>query len=86
MDTYQFIMVCAVVAIFGGSVFGIFTTKTEGFGKYTVSALSITLVLFVAALAFVLGKVAWTPLGNLLFAVVGFAGGLVTGGSLNNSK
>jgi uncharacterized protein YebE (UPF0316 family) len=78
MDTNQTILIAAVFLIFAGSLWGIFTTKTEGFGKYTTSALVLTLVLFVAALAFVLGKVEWTPLANLLFAVVGFADGLIT--------
>jgi hypothetical protein len=53
-------------------------TKTPGFGRYSTSVLILTLVLFVAAMAFVLGKVEWAPLANLLFAVAGFAGGLVT--------
>ncbi len=30
------------------------------------------------SLAFVLGKVEWQPLSNLLFAIAGFAGGLIT--------
>ena len=68
----------AVVIIFGGSIVGVFSTKTAGFGRYTTSVLVLALVLFVASLAFVLGKVEWQPLSNLLFAIAGFAGGLVT--------
>jgi hypothetical protein len=68
----------AVVVIFGGSIFGIFWTKMPGFGRYTTSVLVLALVLFVASLAFVLGKVEWQPLSNLLFAIAGFAGGLIT--------
>ena len=68
----------AVVLVFGGSIYGIFKTKTAGFGKYTTSALVLTLVLFVAALAFIFGTIKSTPLMNLLFAVAGFAGGLIT--------
>ena len=67
-----------VFLVFGGSILGIFWTKTPGFGKYTTSALVLALVLFVAALALVLGKVEWTPLANLLFAIAGYAGGLAT--------
>ena len=76
MEVYTLI---AVVAVFGGSIFGIFRTKTPGFGRYTTSVLILALVLFVASLAFVLGKVEWQPMSNLLFAIAGFAGGLITG-------
>lgn len=66
-----------VLVLFGGALFGIFWTKTAGFGKYTTSALVLTLVLLVAAMAFFLGKVEWAPMANILFAVAGFAGGLI---------
>ncbi len=36
----------------------------------------LILVLFVAAMAFLQGKVEWSPMANILFVVVGFAGGL----------
>ena len=65
-----------VLIVFGGTIIGIFRTKTPGFGKYTTSALLLTLILFVAAMAFVHGKVEWTPMANILFAVAGFAGAL----------
>lgn len=68
----------AMVVIFGGSIIGIFLTKTPGFGRYTTCVLILALVLFVASLAFTLGKVEWHPLANLLFAIAGFAGGLIT--------
>jgi len=64
--------------IFGVALVGIFCTKTAGFGKYTTSTVILTLVLFVAALAYMSGKVEWAPMANLLFAVAGFAGGLIT--------
>lgn len=67
----------AATIIFGGAIAGIFFTKTAGFGKYTTSALVMTLVLYVAALAYVTDKVEWEPMSNLLFAAVGFAGGLI---------
>ena len=75
MEAYTLI---AVVVIFGGSIFGVFWTKKQGFGRYTTSVLVLALVLFVASLAFVLGKVELQPLSNLLFAIAGFAGGLIT--------
>ncbi len=67
-----------VLIIFGGTIIGIFRTKTPGFGKYTTSALILTLILFVAAMALVESKVEWTPMANILFAIAGFAGGLIT--------
>ena len=78
MNDYAVPAGIAVVLLFGGSIIGIFKTKTAGFGRYTTSVLVLTLVLFVAALAFVLGRVEWAPLANLLFAIAGFAGGLIT--------
>lgn len=67
-----------VLAVFAAAIIGVFWTKTKGFGRYTTSTLVLTLVLFVAAMAFMTGKVEWAPLANLLFAVAGFAGGLIT--------
>jgi hypothetical protein len=68
-----------VPLVFGGTIIGIFRSKTPGFvGKYTTSALLLTLILLVAAMALVQGKVEWTPMANILFAVAGFAGGLIT--------
>ncbi len=68
-----------VVVVFGGTICGILLTKKPGFGRYTTSVLIFALVLFVASLAFVLGKVELEPLSNLLFAIAGFAGGLIMG-------
>lgn len=68
----------AVFLLFAGSIFGIFRTKTPGFGKYTTATLVLTLVLFVASVALTLGKIEWSPFTNLLFAIAGYAGGLIT--------
>jgi hypothetical protein len=67
-----------VLIVFGGTIIGIFRSKTPGFGKYTTSALILTLIMFVAAMALVEGKVEWMPMANILFAIAGFAGGLIT--------
>ena len=75
VDQYVFY---AVVVVFVIALVGIFWTKTQGFGKYTTSTLILTLVLFVASIAFVTQRVEWEPLANILFAVAGFAGGLIT--------
>jgi len=81
MPTDQIAGVLAVVLVFGGALYGFFKTKSDGFGKYTLSVLILTLVLFVASLAFALGKLELNPLANVLFAVAGYAGGLLTGKS-----
>ena len=65
-----------VILVFAAAIVGIFSTKTPGFGRYNTTALLLALVLFVAAMAFLQGKVEWSPMANILFVVVGFAGGL----------
>ncbi len=67
-----------VTAIFAVSLWGFFRTKSPGFGRYTTSLLLLILVLFVAAVAFAGGEIEWPSLANLLFAIAGYAGGLVT--------
>jgi hypothetical protein len=71
-------MVMGVVILFGGAIAGIFTTKTPGWGKYTTCLLVLVLCLFVGTLALSLGKLEAPQFANLLFAVAGYAGGLVT--------
>jgi hypothetical protein len=68
----------AVVIVFGGTLVGFFATKTSGFGKYTTSLLLLILVIFVGSVALATGKIEWPSLANLLFAVAGYAGGLVS--------
>ncbi len=72
-------LVVLVSVIFGGSILGVFLTKTEGFGKYTTSVLLLMLVLYAAVLSFILGKIDVQPFSSILFAVAGYAGGLVVG-------
>lgn len=59
------------------SIIGIFKTKTPGWGKYTSSTLILTLALFIAASLLVLGRLEAPPVANILFAIVGYAGGLI---------
>lgn len=75
MDNY---LQWGVLSVFIIAIISIFCTKTKGFGKYTTSTLVLTLVLFVAAMGFITGNVEWAPMANLLFAIAGFAGGLIT--------
>lgn len=74
----QFIPLAAVVLVYGGAIFGFFRTKTNGFGKYTSGLLLLILVTFTGAVALAIGKIEWPSLANLLFAIAGYAGGLVS--------
>ncbi len=61
-----------------GTLFGIFKTKTAGFGRYTTSAILPSLVIVVSALLLVAGMIDGAIFVNIAFAVTGFAGGIVT--------
>lgn len=58
---------------------GFFATKTKGFGRFATSTFLLLVVLVIAALMFVGGKLDAQVMANIFFAVVGFAGGLFTG-------
>jgi hypothetical protein len=73
----------ALVIVFLAALWVIWKTKTPGFGPYTTSVLVLTLVLFVAAVALLLKPADSEPLVNVLFAVAGFAGGLIAKGKLD---
>jgi hypothetical protein len=57
---------------------GFFCTKTKGFGPHATSALLLMVVLIFSALLFTAGKLGAESVGNIFFAVIGFAGGLFT--------
>ena len=61
----------------GGAILGIFLTKTPGFGRYSTSVLLLALVLTVSALFLTFGKIEASVFANVVFAVAGFAGGLL---------
>jgi hypothetical protein len=56
---------------------GIFRTKDPGWGRFSTSTLILTLVLLIASTLLVFGKLESSVVVNVLFAVVGFAGGLI---------
>lgn len=58
------------------ALLGFLVTKTKGFGRYSTSTLLLILVLVFSTLLYASGKIGDQVLANLLFAVVGFAGGL----------
>ena len=65
------------------TLIGIFFTKTKGFGKYTASLLLLVIVLFLAAFFLVLDKIEPPMFANILFAVAGFGGGLLSAKKLD---
>jgi hypothetical protein len=64
--------------VVGGTLVGFFCTKSAGWGPLTTSLPLLLVALFLAGLALLSGKAEWTAVGNLVFAVVGYAGGLIT--------
>ncbi len=60
------------------TVIGIFKTKTPGFGKYTTSVLILALGLFISSFFFILGKIDGAVFTNIIFVVLGYAGGLIS--------
>ena len=72
-------LILGITALGVAALIGIFVTKTPGFGKYSTSLLLLTLVLFIAALFFAAGNIESGLFANIVFAVSGFAGGLITG-------
>ena len=58
------------------AVIGFFVTKTKGFGRFATSTLLLLLVLVLSCLFYAGDKMEASMLSNLLFAIIGFAGGL----------
>ena len=66
----------AVVVIFGATLFIIWNKMKDGFGPFNTSVILLFLVLFITAVAFVVGRIDWPSVSGLLLAIAGFAGGL----------
>ena len=76
--TVDYWLMLAIFVIGAGSLIGFFATKTEGFGRFTTSVLLIVIVVTIASMLYVGGKLESNVMANILFAVFGFAGGLFT--------
>jgi hypothetical protein len=68
------------------TIIGIFATKTPGFGRYTTSVLILALVLFLSAFFLILGKIESSSFANIVFAIAGYAGGLINGSPESKSS
>lgn len=69
-------LIGSVVIIGLVSLIGYFVTKNKGFGKFNTSTLLMLMVLNFSVLIFLFGKFDIQYLMNLMFAIIGFAGGL----------
>lgn len=78
MATEHWLLV-AITLLGGGALFGIFKTKTKGFGRHTTSLVLLTLVLLISALFLAAERIDASLFANIAFAIAGFAGGLITG-------
>lgn len=76
MTTENF-LIGALVLVALVTIIGIFKTKTQGFGKYSTSLILLASVLFLSALFFAAGKLEGTIFTNIVFAIAGYAGGLI---------
>ncbi len=56
---------------------GIFLTKTPGFGKYSTSVVILAVIVFIASFFLLFGLINSQTFTNILFAVAGYAGGLI---------
>lgn len=72
------VAMAAITLLTAGTLFGIFRTKTPGFGRYSTSLLLLVLILFCASMFAALGRLEPQYFVNILFAITGFAGGLIT--------
>jgi len=77
MDTNTWLLI-AVSVIGIATLIGFFVTKIEGYGKFTTSIFLMLIVIIFTAIFFAAGKIQLEFFSNILFAVIGYAGGLIT--------
>jgi uncharacterized membrane protein YqaE (UPF0057 family) len=75
--TTQTIEVVCLTVLGLATVIGIFSTKTPGWGRYSTSTLLLALALFIAANFLLIGKIEANVFLNIMFAIIGYAGGLI---------
>jgi hypothetical protein len=78
MNDFQVGFLIGVCVVFGGAIIAIVKGKSGGWGPLSTSTLLLTLVLFAATIALILTKMDFSQFSNLLFAIAGFAGALLT--------
>lgn len=75
----EFWLMLGVFVIGLSALIGFFVTKTKGYGRFATSTFLMLVVLVVSSLMYVGGKLDGQIMANVLFAIIGFAGGLFTG-------
>ena len=76
----------AVVLVFGATLVIIWKKMKDGFGPFNTSIILLFLVLFITAIAFVIGRIDWPNVSGLLLAIAGFAGGLFSTSSKKDNS
>jgi hypothetical protein len=77
-DNYNNWLLVSVFVIGITALLGFFITKTAGFGRFTTSTFLLLLVVIISGLFYSADKLQPDVLANIIFAVIGFAGGLFT--------
>jgi len=72
-------LIISILVIGSGSLLGFFATKTRGFGRFSTSTFLILIALIISSIFYAAGKLDGQYFANIVFAVIGFAGGLFTG-------
>ncbi len=80
------IIIALILGVFLFALARFFDTKTEGFGRFTTSALIIMLALMVAVVVFLIDPTRGEDVAKIIFTVTGFAGGLLVGKSEKKPK
>lgn len=81
IDTWLLLAVFIVGVI---ALIGFFVTKTKGFGRFATSSFLLLLVVIISTLLYAANRLDGQILANILFAVIGFSGGLFTGKAENS--
>lgn len=71
-------VLCALLVVGLVAIIGFFKSKSAGFGPFTTGILLLLLAVVIASLLYSVGRLSDTIMANLLFTVIGFAGGLFT--------
>jgi hypothetical protein len=72
-------LLIAIFVVGISALIGFFATKTKGFGRFNTSTFLLLLVLVISGLFYAADKMQPALFSNILFAIIGFAGGLFTG-------
>ncbi len=72
-------LMAAVGCLCAVALIGFFVTKTKGYGRFATSTLLLLVVVAIAAILYVGNRLEGQVFVNILFAVIGFAGGLFAG-------